>query len=114
MGQRYGSMALERRADNPDYGSERTPIKVGGGFGDGLANSYRFLNALRGPGGEPVRYSRMGSCCGFETANSPFGQGLLDIWDVTYDGGPTKRLYINFYDKGDVLVPDGFSATGVK
>lgn len=91
------------------YGYTQTnPIKVGG-FKDGPANERDYLNSLSGPNGEELVYKRSGSCCNFETKNSPFGMGLLDIYRVTYAGKKdTITLYINMYDKAKLKAPVGF------
>ena len=91
------------------YGySEKNPIKVGGDI-NGPANEQKFLNSLTGPNGEVVEYSRSGSCCHFETRNSSFGMGMLDIYRVTYEGKKdTVKLYINMYDKAKLKAPVGF------
>jgi hypothetical protein len=114
MGRQYGAMSLKRPATDPDYSfTEKRPVMVKGGFGEGGHNVYRFLNALRGPTGQPVRYSRVGTCCKFKTKQSPFGDGeeLLEVYEVWYEGGTPKRMYFNWYDDGDILVPVGFSTS---
>lgn len=91
-----------------DYGySENNPIKVGG-VSDGPAMERKFLNSLAGLNGETVTYKRVGSCCAFETPNSPWG-GMLDMYEVTIEGGDTKVLYLNMYDQGDLSAPKGFT-----
>ena len=97
--------------DSETYGYSKTnPIKVGG-FANGPANERRFLNSLSGPDGEPIWYERSGSCCSFDTKNSPYGMGLLDIYRVTYQGKKdTVVLYLNMYDKAKTGVPKGFKA----
>jgi len=98
--------ADERYAFSKDF-----PVKVGGGFGEGPLNERRFLNALLGPEGQQVHYTRMGSCCGFTTPNSPMGTGLLDRYKVYWEGATdTSYLYLNMYDKGDLFIPKGFTA----
>lgn len=99
-------------SEDPTYGyAQENPIMVGGAKeGNGPLNERRFLNALTGPNGEEVNYSRDGSCCHFATKNSPFGDaGLLDIYSITYSGlkEPIK-LYINMYDSDTLKVPVGF------
>ncbi|WP_426756263.1 hypothetical protein [Myxococcus sp. Y35] len=88
------------------YGySENDPIHVGGGV-DG---EYEYLEHLRGPEGQKVRYERRGSCCAFASENSPFGSGLLDVYDVIYDGlDKPVTLYLNMYDRKDPRAPEGF------
>ncbi len=91
------------------YGySEKNPIKVGG-VENGPINERKYLNSLTGPNGEKVSYERRGSCCAFNTKNSPFGGGLLDIYAVSYEGkNDTISLYLNMYDKANLKAPIGF------
>ncbi len=111
LGQRYPPASLKGPAQDVAYGfTEETPVKVGGGYGGGIESTYRFLNALRGPRGEVVHYVRVGTCCSFKTKNSPFGEESLEVYEISYEGGPTKRLYFNWFDKGDLLVPSGLAA----
>ena len=104
---------IEAYSDDAKYGyTEKDPIKVGGAKGsEGPSNERRFLNALAGPNGEEISYTRAGSCCHFKTKNSPFGDtGLLDMYTVTYDGLEEPiNLYINMYDSDTLKVPVGFS-----
>lgn len=99
---------------SPDYGySEEDPILVGSEkLNDGPANERAYLDLLTGPNGEEISYNRLGSCCEFETENSPFGGGLLDKYEVTYEGlDKPVILYMNMYDPdpdGIVQVPRGF------
>ena len=94
-----------------DYGrSEKDPIKVGGSYDSGSENEQRYLSALRGPEGQPVRFERRGSCCPFATPNSELG-GMLDVFEVTYDGLEKPiMLYVNMYDADELYVPAGFTA----
>lgn len=104
---------LDRTADSPEYGrSENHPILVGrSGEECSPSNERYYLNALLGPNGETVQYERIGSCCAFETTNSPWGAGLLDVYQVTYEGlDKPITLYINMYDPGEPLIPVGFTA----
>lgn len=111
IGRPYGEMTLTQVATDPEYAfTEKHPVMVTGGFGEGGHNVYRFLNALRGPDAKPVHYSRVGTCCPFETKKSPFGSDLLEVFDVWVEGGTPRRMYFNWYDDGDILVPVGFSA----
>ncbi len=113
IGSRYPPMSLNKAATDSKYGfSEKKPVMVQGGFGEGGHNVYRFLNALRGPKGEVVHYRRIGTCCEFKTKKSPFGgKELLEVYEVSYDGFMPKRLYFNWYDDGEILIPVGFTAT---
>ena len=93
------------------YGfSASNPIHVGGKFENGAVNQRRFLNALLGPDNELVRYHRRGSCCSFATKNGMNGFGLLDMYEITYDGlAKPIVLYLNFYDYGTLRAPKGFT-----
>jgi hypothetical protein len=98
-------------ASSPTYGyTEKEPVMVGGGISDGVARSYAYLDALRGPKGEPVTYSRRGHCCPFETKNSELGAGLLDVYELTYKGlSKPLVIYINMYDRGEIMIPQGLT-----
>ena len=114
IGRRRGAMELSQAASDPQYGySELSPIKIGGGFGDGSDRTYKYLNALRGPNGEAIRYERVGTCCPFKSPKSPFGgEALLEVYEIAGPGAePPKRLYFNWYDESAVLVPVGLSAS---
>lgn len=106
-------MALSKAAIDPAYGySEKAPVVVGGGLGDGSTHLLAFLNALLGPQGQFVHYRRVGTCCSFKTPNSPFGDSdVLEVYEITYDGlGAPKRLYFDWDDTAEVLVPVGLTA----
>jgi len=94
------------------YGyTEKNPIKVGGmSNSEGPLNERRFLNALTGPNGEKISYSRLGSCCAFKTRNGSFDNtGLLDKYEIKYEGQEKEIIiYINMYDKGELKAPVGF------
>lgn len=92
------------------YGySEKDPVKVGGAFTNGVILSKQYLNGLSGLNGEPISYYRIGSCCPFETPNSPFGQGVLDKYSVRIEGDSTEKIiYINMYDSAELYAPEGF------
>ncbi|MCB9235770.1 MAG: 2-dehydro-3-deoxyphosphooctonate aldolase [Bacteroidia bacterium] len=104
---------ISKPADQADYGySQQNPIKVGGSEEhSGPASERYFLNALLGPQGQAVTYKRTGSCCEFKTEAGYEGKGLLDQYEVTWEGSKTpKLLFINMYDYGDLMIPSGFTA----
>lgn len=103
------SFSSSNEIQDETYGySKENPIKVGGNS-NGPANERNYLNSLSGPNGETVQFKRSGSCCHFETKNSDFGMGMLDIYRVTYEGkNDTVSLYINMYDKAKLKAPVGF------
>jgi len=113
IGQRYPPMSLTKRAEAAEYGySEKVPIAVGGGFPDGADKVYSYLNSLKGPQGQKIHYSRIGTCCSFKAPDSPFdGTGLLEVYEITYDGlSKPTRLYFNWYGAPDPQIPVGLTA----
>ncbi|QHT72044.1 2-dehydro-3-deoxyphosphooctonate aldolase [Rhodocytophaga rosea] len=104
---------MTESANDKTYGYEKgNPVKVGGSKeNSGPKNQRRFLNGLLGPNGEQIKYYRAGSCCGFKTPNGLFDNiGLLDLYKVYWDGSDTLNIYINLYDKGDLMIPVGLTA----
>ena len=72
------------------------------------ANQERFLNALAGPSGEKITYTKLESCCPFPTKRSEMGAGFLDVYELKWEGQKKPiLLYINIYEKGILMVPLG-------
>lgn len=90
---------------NPDY-----PINVFfRNTKDETINQQRYLNALTGPKGEKLFYKKIDMCCPFPTKNSELGGGFLDIYEITWVGQKRPiKLYLNIYEKGELLIPMGF------
>lgn len=105
-------LLIETTTDKTYGYTEKNAIKVGGSSeSSGPKNERRFLNALLGPNGEQVTYFRTGSCCAFKTPNGMENIGLLDRYRVSWAGSKdTVNLYLNMYDKGNLLIPVGFTA----
>lgn len=77
---------------------------------NGTLNQERYLNALAGPNGENIIYTRLESCCPFPTTKNEMGVGLLDVYELKWEGLKNPIiLYLNIYEKGHVLVPLGLS-----
>ena len=110
VGRRRGEMKLSESSTDPNYAfSEKSPVGIGGGFESGSDRTYKYLNSLRAPNGQPITYSRVGTCCPFKSANSPFdGEALLEVYELSIPGvAAGKRIYFNWYDTGAVLIPAG-------
>jgi len=74
-------------------------------------NQKRFLNALAGPKGEKITYTKLESCCPFPTKRSDMGAGLLDVYELKWEGHRKPvTLYLNIYEKGVLMVPVGLTA----
>jgi len=102
---------IDEVSEDPTYGyTPENPIMVGSGGGSGPMNERRFLNALMGPDGEAITYSRQGSCCEFRTKNGLLGNsGFLDIYTIAHKGLEEEiTLYINMYDSDVLKIPVGF------
>lgn len=95
-------------SNDPSYGrSTSNPVHTGPQQHRG---HVYFLNALRGPNGEPVEYERIGSCCAFEDKSLPLGGGLLDVYRIKVDGqASASLLYVDMYRKGQLRLPQGFT-----
>lgn len=103
-----GSMILESIETNPNYGyknDRKNSIKVGE-----ISNQRAYLDALKGPNGETVYYTRVSSCCQFKTKKAVFGLGFLDQYKVSYKGLEQPIiLYLNGYDYETPKAPNGFT-----
>jgi hypothetical protein len=77
---------------------------------DDSINQQRFLNALAGPKGEKITYTKLESCCPFPTKRTELGAGFLDVYELKWDGQKKLvKLYLNIYEKGILMVPVGLS-----
>jgi hypothetical protein len=73
-------------------------------------NAERFLNALAGPNGEKITFSKIESCCPFPSKRTEIGAGFLDVYELKWEGQTeSAKLYVNIYEKGYLLVPIGLS-----
>ncbi|MGV3697885.1 2-dehydro-3-deoxyphosphooctonate aldolase [Flavobacterium sp.] len=73
-------------------------------------NAQRYLNALAGPNGEKITYTKIESCCPFPTKRVDMGAGFLDIYELKWEGQDKPvRLYVNIYERGYLLIPVGLS-----
>ena len=94
-------------ADEPAFGTALTSaIQVGGGAMYAASRQRRYLDALRGPGGEPLTYKRTGA----RPLDSE-GRAIIDIYEVTYPGlDKPIVLYLDAYHFDDELkAPKGFT-----
>ena len=73
-------------------------------------NQQRYLNALAGPKGEKITYTKFESCCPFPTKRSEMGAGFLDVYELKWEGQQNPvTLYLNIYEKGVLMVPVGLT-----
>lgn len=73
-------------------------------------NEERFLNALAGPKGEKISYTKVETCCPFPTKRSAMGAGFLNIYEIRWEGQKKPLvLYVNIYEKGVLMCPMGLS-----
>lgn len=73
-------------------------------------NEERFLNALAGPKGEKITYTKLETCCPFPTKRSGMGAGFLNVYEIRWEGQKKPVvLYLNIYEKGVLMCPMGLS-----
>ena len=80
------------------------------GTKDDVINQQRFFFSLSGPNGEAITFSKLESCCPFPSKNTEMGAGFLDVYEIKWEG--LKKpilLYLNIYERGQLMVPVGFS-----
>jgi hypothetical protein len=87
-------------ADDAGYGyTPEQAVQVGGGAMFVASRERRYLDALRGPAGEPVRYKRTGT-----TTLEPNAVSIIDVYEVVYDGAERPlTLYLDAYHFDDAL-----------
>jgi hypothetical protein len=93
-------------ADNETYAyTKEQPVQVGGAQLYGAARQRRYLDTLRGPEGQAIKYRRLGSMP-VETNGTTF----LDIYEVTYEGlAKPITLYLDFYHYNPLRAPRGLT-----
>lgn len=94
-------------SEAPAFATTREhPVQVGGGTMYAAARERRYLDALRGPMGEAVRYRRIGS---LRPDNE--GRTILDSYEITYPGLEKPLVfYLDAYHFDDTLkAPKGFT-----
>ncbi|WP_294823186.1 2-dehydro-3-deoxyphosphooctonate aldolase [uncultured Flavobacterium sp.] len=72
-------------------------------------NVQRYFGALTGPKGEKLSYQKTDTCCPFPSKRTDIGAGMLDIYEITWEGlTEPVQIYINVYEKGEIVAPYGF------
>ncbi|AWA30820.1 2-dehydro-3-deoxyphosphooctonate aldolase [Flavobacterium magnum] len=107
------TFAVQTYSTDPRYGYDKDyPVNVFyRDIQNDTLNAQRYLNALAGPNGEKLRYRKLEDCCPYPTKRNEIGGvGMLQVYELDWDG-PHKpaRLYINIYDKSEVMVPVGLT-----
>ena len=107
-----GSFLITAISTDPNYGySPEKAVEVGGvKNSQGPNNERRYLNSLRGPNGETLKFHRRGSCCAVKSENGFGGYAMLDIYEVYWKGSDdTLSIYINMYDSTELFAPQGLT-----
>lgn len=106
------SFVITEYSKDKKYGYDKDyPINIyfRGTKNDTINQKY-FLNALAGPKGEKITYTRMENCCPFPTKNSDMGAGFLNVYELKWEGQKKPvLLYLNIYERGLLMVPVGLS-----
>ncbi|HQE33371.1 2-dehydro-3-deoxyphosphooctonate aldolase [Flavobacterium alvei] len=103
---------IKEYSKDKKYGYDKDyPINIFyGNTSNETINQQRFLNALAGPNGEQITYTKLESCCPFPTKRSNMGAGFLDVYQLRWKGQKNPvTLYLNIYEKGVLMVPVGLS-----
>lgn len=91
-------------ADGDYARTPANPARVGGSPLYGAARQRRYLETLRGPGGEPVTFTRL------PAVDSPDGESLIDRYEVRHAGLETPAiLHLDWYHYTELLAPLGFT-----
>ncbi len=90
-------------ATDESYGfTEANAIRVGGEAFGGPSRAEAYLDTLRGPAGQAVTYSRVGS--------QPFEETVLDAYELTYEGAAQGAiLFVDQYAFETLYAPVGFT-----
>lgn len=108
----YNTFILKEYSKDKKYGYDKDyPINV---FfmntNNDTLNAIRFLNALAGPKGEPISFTKLESCCPFPTKTSGMGAGFLDVYELQWEGQKKPiQLYLNIYERGYLMAPMGLT-----
>jgi len=108
----YNTFVITEYSKDKKYGYDKDyPINIFyGGTKNETINPQRFLNALAGPNGEKITFTKLESCCPFPTKRSEMGAGLLDVYELKWEGQRNPvTLYLNIYEKGVLMVPFGLT-----
>lgn len=91
-------------ATEADYArTPGNPVRVGGSPLYGGARQRRYLESLRGPDGQPVKFTRL------PAVDAPDGETLIDRYEVTYEGlAAPEILHLDWYHYTEVRAPRGF------
>jgi tetratricopeptide (TPR) repeat protein len=113
----FSILRLTKTAENEKYGyTQEDPVKVGYGPNGGPANQRAFLDLLRDKQGKGIKYSRLGSCCMYDSPNGFMGKGMLDKYEIVYRNEKNEEvktlLYISFDDYEELKIPFGFKTIG--
>jgi hypothetical protein len=106
------TFVITQHSKDKKYGYEKEyPINVFyRNTKDESINQQRFLNALAGPKGEKISFTKLESCCPFPTKNTDLGAGFLDVYELKWEGqNKPILLYLNIYEKGVLMVPVGLT-----
>lgn len=106
-------LRLIKTAPDEKYGfTQEFPVKAGTGPFGGPANQRAYLELLRDPKGNPVKFERLGSCCQYSSPNGLMGYAMLDKYKISYTDAAgaamTAVVYISFYDYEEPMILAGF------
>jgi hypothetical protein len=101
-GGNYGSNACPVSGDTTYGYWKDNPVRLGGGEAQAEAREQAYLNALSGPNGEKVNYTRLGS--------SVYNGAVISEYTVSFEGITAPvTLYLDVSNYADPIAPYGFT-----
>lgn len=103
-----GTARLTGVAEDEAYGRTRAkPIRPG----QDVFALWAYLNALRGPHGEPVDYHELAPCCFFVHPDAPRGRAWIERYAVQVPGldAPVVLYFDLFHAPERLVAPAGFT-----
>jgi hypothetical protein len=105
-----GAFVITAYSKDKKYGYDKDyPINIFyRGTSNDTINQKYYLNALAGPKGEKITYTKLENCCPFPSKNTDTGAGFLDVYQLKWHGLKNPIiLYLNIYERGQLMVPVG-------
>jgi len=89
-------------SSDPEFGKTvEKAVPIGGGAAVIAARQRRYLDALRGPQGQPLQFGTR------TTTRTP--NAIIDVYPVSYEGGQPFQLHLNSYRFGTPQAPQGLT-----
>lgn len=105
---------IKGNAASESYGYlNEEPIKVGGGYKGGY--HFQFIAHLKGPNGEELEITRIGSCGSYKGLDKKYGnamitEGVLTCFEINCASfKKPKMIVLDKYRDGELFIPKGLT-----